>query len=102
MAAVITERIGAFMGFVTFLALILFLAILVLVFGIAYWKSCRRYSCIIKKVKAHVPTIRITEDRYDAMKIKEIEIMLSNYGYSPSIVETNSLGSVVHVYERTF
>lgn len=87
------------MGIITFFAMLLSAAILLLIFGIAFLKYSHKNS-IYKSIKKRKAVIRISEADYSGEKIKELDIMLANYGYSFDITEITASGSIVHVYRR--
>lgn len=87
------------MGIITFFAMLLSAAILLLIFGIAFLKYSHKNS-IYKCIKKRKAVIRISEADYSGEKIKELDIMLANYGYSFDITEMTASGCIVHVYRR--
>lgn len=87
-------------GIVTFSALII--CCIVFFFGCftVIWKSSREFNIITKKIKSHARVIRIREDSYSSGKFKEINIMLSNYGYVFEGIEASGANVNVRVYRR--
>lgn len=88
------------MGIITFFAMVLSGVIILATFGIAFLKFTHNTDSILIRIKKRKPVIRISEADYSSEKIKELDIMLANYGYSFDITEMNASGSLVHVYRR--
>ena len=88
------------MGIITFFAMVLAGVILLVTFGIAFLKFSHNSNSISTRIKKRKPVIRISEADYSSEKIKELDIMLANYGYLFEITEMNASGSIVHVYRR--
>ena len=55
------------MGIITFFAMLLSAAILLLIFGIAFWKYSHK-NCIYKRIKKRKSVIRISEADYSGEK----------------------------------
>lgn len=88
------------MGVITFIlvcisAVILFLALLIW----CYYHTSKS-SRLMQQIKAHKSVIRISEKDFSFDKIKELDIMLANYGYLFDTSETAASGAVIHVYRR--
>lgn len=90
------------MGIITFFAMLLSAAILLFIFGIAFiaFLKYSHKNSIYKRIKKRKAVIRISEADYSGEKIKELDIMLANYGYSFDITEMTASGCIVHVYRR--
>lgn len=88
------------MGIITFFALVLAGVIILVIFSIAFLKFSHNNDSISVRIKKRKPIIRISEADYSSDKIKELDIMLANYGYFFEITEMSTSGSIVHVYRR--
>lgn len=88
------------MGIIDLALCILSVIFLLLAICITISRKRKKDDNISSRIRNHKSTIRISEADYSADKIKELDIMLANYGYFFDITEMMPNGNIVHVYRR--